>query len=52
VAIGVVADVAGKTSERRVRTFQFFGAREQVKFQAAQAAMNMVRLMLLDGAPS
>jgi nicotinamide-nucleotide amidase len=50
VAIAVVADPIGKTGDRRVRTFQFFGAREQVKFQAAQAAMNMVRLILLDGA--
>jgi nicotinamide-nucleotide amidase len=44
VAIAVVAD---RSDERRIRTFQFFGAREQVKFQAAQAAMNMVRLILL-----
>ena len=29
-----------------MRTFQFFGGREQVKFQAAQAALNMLRLML------
>ena len=32
--------------EARVRTFQFVGGREQVKFQAAQAALNMLRLML------
>jgi nicotinamide-nucleotide amidase len=44
VAIAVVAD---GSDERRIRTFQFFGAREQVKFQAAQAAMNMLRLILL-----
>jgi len=29
------------------RTFQFIGGREMVKFQATQAALNMVRLMLL-----
>jgi competence/damage-inducible protein CinA-like protein len=32
---------------RRVRTFAFFGGREMVKFQATQAAMNMLRLKLL-----
>jgi hypothetical protein len=31
-----------------VRTFQFVGGRDMVKFQSAQAAMNMLRLMLLD----
>jgi PncC family amidohydrolase len=40
VVIAVVAQ------EARVRTFQFAGAREQVKFQATQAALNMLRLML------
>jgi nicotinamide-nucleotide amidase len=30
-----------------VRGFQFMGHREMVKFQAAQSALNMVRLMLL-----
>jgi nicotinamide-nucleotide amidase len=41
VAIAVlVRDVA------RVRTFQFIGSREMVKFQSAQAALNMLRLML------
>jgi nicotinamide-nucleotide amidase len=45
VAIAVVAD-----GESRVRTFQFVGAREQVKFQAAQGALNMLRLMLMDAA--
>jgi nicotinamide-nucleotide amidase len=42
VAIAVVWDeVEG------ARTFQFIGGREMVKFQATQAALNMVRLMLL-----
>jgi nicotinamide-nucleotide amidase len=40
----VIAVVSGQ--EARVRTFQFAGAREQVKFQATQAALNMLRLML------
>jgi nicotinamide-nucleotide amidase len=41
VSIAVVVD-----GERRVRTFQFTGEREQIKFQASQAALNMLRLML------
>ena len=32
--------------DARVRTFQFLGGREMVKFQASQAALNMVRLLL------
>jgi hypothetical protein len=32
--------------ETRVRTFQFIGGREMVKFQAAQSALNMTRLMV------
>ena len=43
VVVAVAAD--GRT---RVRTFQFIGEREQVKHQSAQAAMNMLRLMLLE----
>lgn len=43
VAIAVTAGDA----MLRVRTLQFPGAREQVKFQAAQTALNMVRLLLL-----
>jgi nicotinamide-nucleotide amidase len=42
VAVGVVVN-----DEVRVRTFQFFGSREMVKFQAAQSALNMTRLMVL-----
>ncbi len=42
VAIAVTAD-----DELRVRTFQFIGSREMVKFQAAQSALNMTRLMVL-----
>jgi nicotinamide-nucleotide amidase len=42
VAVAVVANNAD-----RVRTFQFVGGREQIKFQATQAAMNMLRLMLI-----
>jgi len=41
VAVAVVAD-----DETRVRTFQFIGGRDMVKFQAAQSALNMTRLMV------
>jgi nicotinamide-nucleotide amidase len=41
VAIAVVLDAV-----ERVRTFQFIGGRELVKFQACQAAFNMLRLLL------
>jgi competence/damage-inducible protein CinA-like protein len=42
VAIAVITD-----ADRRVRTFAFIGNREQVNYQSTQAAMNMLRLMLL-----
>jgi nicotinamide-nucleotide amidase len=42
VAVAVVVD-----DDRRVRTFQFIGGREMVKFQAAQSALNMTRLLVL-----
>jgi nicotinamide-nucleotide amidase len=41
VAIAVVTDARSS-----VRMFRLFGSREQVKYQAAQAAMNMLRLMM------
>jgi len=44
--VGTVAIAIASDDGARVRTFQFPGGREQVKFQAAQAALNMVRLML------
>jgi len=43
VAIAVVAD-----GDARVRTFQFIGGRDMVKFQAAQSALNMTRLVVLN----
>jgi nicotinamide-nucleotide amidase len=46
VCIAVVVQSGSHTMER-VRTFQFLGGRELVKFQSATAAMNMLRLMLL-----
>jgi nicotinamide-nucleotide amidase len=45
--VGTVAIAVVTADETRVRTFQFFGGREMVKFQASQAALNMIRLMLI-----
>ena len=45
VAIAVIAD-----GELRSRVFRFNGDREQVKFQASQAALDMVRRLLLTAA--
>jgi nicotinamide-nucleotide amidase len=45
--VGTVAVAVAVNSEVRVRTFQFIGSREMVKFQAAQSALNMTRLMVL-----
>jgi nicotinamide-nucleotide amidase len=44
--VGTVAIAVLAGAEERVRTYQFVGAREQVKYQSAQAAMNTLRLML------
>ena len=46
VAVVVKIDSPGG-DEQWVRTFQFVGGRELVKYQSATAAMNMLRLMLL-----
>jgi nicotinamide-nucleotide amidase len=46
--VGTVAIAAVAPSDARVRTFQFVGGRDMVKYQSAQAAMNMLRLMLMD----
>ena len=43
----VIAVVVGELV--RVRTVRLFGEREQIKFQAAQGAMNLLRLMLSAG---
>ena len=45
--VGTVAIAVSAAGDERVRTFQFFGGRDLVKFQSTQAALNMVRLMLL-----
>ena len=48
--VGTVAIAVRTPSAAQIRTFQFLGARDMVKFQSAQAAMNMLRLMLLSDA--
>jgi nicotinamide-nucleotide amidase len=45
--VGTVAIALVVEDEIRIRTFQFVGGREMVKFQAAQSALNLTRLMLL-----
>ena len=47
VCIGVIVQPNGANEPSSwVRTFPFVGGREMVKFQATQAAMNMLRLTL------
>ncbi len=45
--VGTVVVAVSLADDLRVRTFNFFGGREMVKFQSTQAAMNMLRLMML-----
>jgi nicotinamide-nucleotide amidase len=45
--VGSVAIAAVTPGGTRSRLFRFIGEREQIKFQASQAAMDMVRRMLL-----
>jgi nicotinamide-nucleotide amidase len=45
--VGTVAIAIVAGDDARVRTFQFIGDREQVKYQSAQAALNMLRLKLI-----
>ena len=47
--VGTVAIAVTSGEALSVRTFKFFGNREMVKFQSAQAALNMLRLMLMRG---
>jgi nicotinamide-nucleotide amidase len=49
--VGTVAIAAATASTIRSRVFRFAGEREQVKFQASQAALDMVR-RLLDDSPA
>jgi nicotinamide-nucleotide amidase len=45
--VGTVSVAVIGADESRVRTFQFIGGRDMVKFQAAQAALNMTRLAVM-----
>ena len=47
--VGSVAVAAVTAAAARSRLFHFSGEREQVKFQSSQAALDMVRRMLLEG---
>ena len=44
--VGTVAIAASIAAETRSRLFRFHGERDQVKFQASQAALDMIRRML------
>jgi nicotinamide-nucleotide amidase len=44
--VAIAAALGGST--RRSRVFRFMGEREQIKFQASQAALDMVRRLLID----
>ena len=46
--VGTVAISVVTTAAARVRLFRFLGGREQVKHQASQAALDMVRRLLLE----
>lgn len=45
--VGTVAIAVVTPGQEQVRTFRFLGGRDLIKFQSAQAAMDMLRLMLL-----
>ena len=47
--VGTVSIAVTRDGDVRTRSFQFAGAREQIKFQATQAALNLLRLMLAGG---
>jgi nicotinamide-nucleotide amidase len=48
--VGTVAVAAATSSASRSRLFRFHGGREHVKFQASQAALDLVRHLLLESA--
>jgi nicotinamide-nucleotide amidase len=45
--VGTVSIAVAADDGADVRTFQFLGGRDMVKFQASQTAMNILRLMLM-----
>lgn len=46
--VGMVVVAAATVSRSRSRVFHFFGERSLVKFQASQAALDMIRRMLVE----
>jgi competence/damage-inducible protein CinA-like protein len=46
--VGMVVVAASRASGTCSRTFRFLGERDRVKFQASQAALDMVRRMLIE----
>jgi nicotinamide-nucleotide amidase len=44
--VGTVVVAVAVNGDVKVRTLKLFGGRDMIKFQSAQAAMNMLRLML------
>jgi nicotinamide mononucleotide (NMN) deamidase PncC len=52
--VGMVAIAAARVrngrTDTRVRTYNFVGGRDMVRFQASQAALDMVRRWLLEDA--
>jgi nicotinamide-nucleotide amidase len=49
--VGMVCVAAVMHDASRVRTVRFIGEREQIKFQASQAALDLVRRMMLGSGP-
>lgn len=45
--VGTVVVAVTVNGDTRVRTLKLFGGRDMIKFQSAQAAMNMLRLMIM-----
>jgi competence/damage-inducible protein CinA-like protein len=50
--VGTVVLSVATAAETRARTVRLVGTREQVKFQATQAALNLLRLVLLPDRPA
>jgi nicotinamide-nucleotide amidase len=46
--VGMVCVAVTVDRDSRVRTFQFLGGRDMVKFQATQSALNLTRMMVLN----
>jgi nicotinamide-nucleotide amidase len=46
--VGTVAIAVVTAENERVRTFRFVGGRDMIKFQSTQAALNILRLMLVE----